>query len=101
MKRWAAKFINGLSLLMCVSAVFLWVRSYYLSDTLRWTGRVLEHSESSKLRILMIYSGQGCIEIAAARGDVEAPRLAEQYLHRFPQGRFRNQASRALSPGGR
>jgi hypothetical protein len=36
------------------------------------------------------------IEAAASRGDGEAQRLAEQYLSRFPHGRFRAQAERAL-----
>jgi hypothetical protein len=36
------------------------------------------------------------LEVAAARSDGEAARLAEQYLQQFPRGRFRSQAERAL-----
>jgi len=36
------------------------------------------------------------IEAAAALGDSEAPRLAALYLQRYPSGRFRSQAQRAL-----
>jgi hypothetical protein len=41
------------------------------------------------------------IEVAAARGDREAAHLAEQYLARFPRGRFRAQAERALQTSPR
>jgi hypothetical protein len=37
------------------------------------------------------------IEAAAALGDAEAYRLAALYLQRYPQGRFRGQAQRALA----
>ena len=67
MKRWAATFATRFLLLMLTFTVLLWVRSYYRSDTLRWTGRLFEQKEISKLRILMIYSGQGCIEVATAQ----------------------------------
>jgi hypothetical protein len=36
------------------------------------------------------------IEAAAARGDREAARLGAEYLRRFPGGRFREVAERAL-----
>jgi hypothetical protein len=36
------------------------------------------------------------IEAAAALGDADATRLAALYLQRYPQGRFRGQAQRAL-----
>jgi hypothetical protein len=36
------------------------------------------------------------IEAAAALGDADASRLAGLYLQRYPQGRFRGQAQRAL-----
>jgi hypothetical protein len=36
------------------------------------------------------------IEAAAALGEAEGPRLAALYLQRYPNGRFRSQAQRAL-----
>lgn len=36
------------------------------------------------------------IEAAVALGDADATRLASLYLQRYPQGRFRGQAQRAL-----
>jgi hypothetical protein len=38
------------------------------------------------------------IEAATARGDKRAPALARSYLARYPNGRYREQAQRALSP---
>jgi hypothetical protein len=38
------------------------------------------------------------IESAAARGSSDAPRLAREYLTRFPSGRFRTAAKRVLEP---
>jgi hypothetical protein len=67
MRRWLARLLHAISLLLCVLMLLLWVRSYYRSDTLRWAGRFLETGEASKLRIVMIYSGQGCLEFAAAQ----------------------------------
>jgi hypothetical protein len=41
------------------------------------------------------------MEAAATRGDNAAPELARQYLARFPNGRFRDQAQRVLHSGSR
>jgi hypothetical protein len=41
------------------------------------------------------------IEAAIARGDDNARRFAAQYLKRYPNGRFREQAERALKASPR
>jgi hypothetical protein len=66
-KRWLMHVLVGISLLMCMLTSALWMRSYRRSDTIRWVGRTFEIREPSKLRVVMIYSGQGCIEVAMAR----------------------------------
>src|ERR1051325_10960380 len=67
MRRRMASLLNVISLLLCVLMLLLWLRSYHRSDTLKWTGRVLNWKDVSKLRIVMIYSGQGCLELAVAQ----------------------------------
>src|SRR5438067_11750652 len=65
MRRVMATLLHWISLLLCVLMLLLWLRSYQRSDTLRWTGRVLDWKDVS--RIVMIYSGQGCLEFAVAQ----------------------------------
>ena len=36
MKRRLLNFLTGLSMLLCVAAVALWVRSFFVQDVLRW-----------------------------------------------------------------
>jgi hypothetical protein len=37
-KRRLLNLLTGVSLLLCVAVVLLWVRSYWFADTLRWSG---------------------------------------------------------------
>src|SRR5687767_9519205 len=59
--------VAGVSVVMCVLSCLLWKRSYERADAIRWIGRMFEIGDVSKLRVVMVYSGQGCIEVAVAR----------------------------------
>jgi 4-amino-4-deoxy-L-arabinose transferase-like glycosyltransferase len=65
MKQWLTSILTGLSLVICVCTCVLWARSHWRSDALRFR-KTIDSGQPVHARTVMIYSGAGAIELAAA-----------------------------------
>jgi hypothetical protein len=73
MKRWLTNGMAGISLVICIALCVLWGRGYWRSDAVQFAQVIEKGEQPWRVRTLMIYSGKGCLEVAAARDAYYLP----------------------------
>jgi hypothetical protein len=105
MKRRLLNFVTGLSLLLCVAAGALWVRSYFIADRVTWS-RVTGEGERVAVRVMVASAEEGQVvwgsmadEVTVDPQDAAEARAAVAALQ--PKWRWDRQPVRGAGAAGR
>jgi hypothetical protein len=90
LKRWLSWITTAFSLTLCAITCVLWVRSYHVSDALRYR-KAMDHAFPLHARTALLYSGAGAVQLGWGTGvhyaaeDTPSPSIWSYVCERDPE----------------